>query len=147
MNLMIMQMVWTTSLNCGHKRSYCSFPMIYEYVEPWWNDIGRVKLLTRPPEHSGNPAAELPSSKAGGTGRKKINLVSRNIFVHTSKGFFVTQNLRTWSRRLYFPSERRYAADFYRPLNPSPSAVAEPMNRGSNGKHASHYTTEDDCSM
>jgi hypothetical protein len=31
--------------------------------------------------------------------------------------------------------------------NPSPSAGFEPTNLGSNGKHANHYTTEDDISF
>jgi hypothetical protein len=29
--------------------------MIYEYGEPWWNDIDRGIFLIRPPELSGNP--------------------------------------------------------------------------------------------
>jgi hypothetical protein len=29
--------------------------VIYEYREPWWNDIDRGKLLIRPPELSGSP--------------------------------------------------------------------------------------------
>jgi hypothetical protein len=31
--------------------------------------------------------------------------------------------------------------------NPSPSAGFKPANLGSDGKYASHYTTEDDCSF
>jgi hypothetical protein len=33
--------------------------VIYEHVEPWCNDIDRVKLPIRPPELSGNPTKRL----------------------------------------------------------------------------------------
>jgi hypothetical protein len=29
--------------------------MIHEHGEPWWNDVGRGKLLIRPTELSANP--------------------------------------------------------------------------------------------
>jgi hypothetical protein len=31
--------------------------VIYEYGEPWWNNVDKGKLLTRPPELSGNPTS------------------------------------------------------------------------------------------
>jgi hypothetical protein len=56
------------------------------------------------------------------------------------EGFFnIQKNLTIWGRRLWFPSERRRAADFYL----LPSAGFEPANLGSNNKHANHQTTED----
>jgi hypothetical protein len=33
--------------------------VIYEHREPWWNDVGRGKLLTRPPELCSNPASRI----------------------------------------------------------------------------------------
>jgi hypothetical protein len=33
--------------------------LIYEYGEPWWNDIGREILLILPPELSGNPTSRI----------------------------------------------------------------------------------------
>jgi hypothetical protein len=33
--------------------------IIYEHREPWWNDIGRTKLLIRQQGLSGNPNSHL----------------------------------------------------------------------------------------
>jgi hypothetical protein len=33
--------------------------VIYEHGEQWWNDVDSVKLLTRPPELSGNPNSRV----------------------------------------------------------------------------------------
>jgi hypothetical protein len=33
--------------------------VIYEHGEPWWNKMGRGKLLIRPPELSGNPTRRV----------------------------------------------------------------------------------------
>jgi hypothetical protein len=52
------------------------------------------------------------------------------------------QNLTTWSQKLYFPTEGKYAQDFYRPSKSIASAESELANLGSNGKHTSHYNTE-----
>jgi hypothetical protein len=41
------------------------------------------------------------------------------------------------------PLQGSLAADFYRFKNPLPSAEFEPVNVGSNVKHANYYTTED----
>ena len=45
-------------------------------------------------------------------------------------------NLRTWDRRLYFPSEGRRAEDFFALKNPTASVGFEPANLGSKGQHA-----------
>jgi hypothetical protein len=37
--------------------------VIYEHGELWWNDIGRGKLLNRPPELSGNPTSKVIVAK------------------------------------------------------------------------------------
>jgi hypothetical protein len=42
----------------------------------------------------------------------------------------------TWDRRLYFPSERRRAEDFFALKNPTASAGVEPTNLGTKGQHA-----------
>jgi hypothetical protein len=44
----------------------------------------------------------------------------------------------TWDRRLYFPSARRHAEDFFVPKNPTASAGFEPGNMDTRGKHANH---------
>ena len=42
----------------------------------------------------------------------------------------------TWDRRLYFPSEGRYAEDFFPLKNPMALAGFEPANLGTKGQHA-----------
>jgi hypothetical protein len=42
----------------------------------------------------------------------------------------MSQNISTWDRRLYFPSEGSRAADFYRPKNEMSSAGFGPVNLG-----------------
>jgi hypothetical protein len=37
--------------------------VIYEHGEPWWNDIGRRKIMIRPPELSGNTDSRALVSK------------------------------------------------------------------------------------
>jgi hypothetical protein len=52
----------------------------------------------------------------------------------------------TWGIRLYFTSEGRRAADFYRPKIPSPSAGFEPATLGCNCKRKPlHYLGDHDC--
>jgi len=45
-------------------------------------------------------------------------------------------NLRTWDRRLYFPSEGRRAEEFCALKNPTASAGFEPANLGTKFQHA-----------
>ena len=40
----------------------------------------------------------------------------------------------TWDRRLYFPSERRHAEDFFALKNPTALAGFEPVNLGTKGQ-------------
>jgi hypothetical protein len=47
----------TMSLNCGHRRAYCSPQVIHENGELWW-DVDREKLI-RPPQLSGNPTRRV----------------------------------------------------------------------------------------
>jgi hypothetical protein len=56
------------------------------------------------------------------------------------------QNVTTWGRWLYFPSEEIHATDFIALKNPSLSAGFETANMGSSGKQYNHYTTENDPS-
>jgi hypothetical protein len=77
--------------------------------------IDRGKLLIRLLEISAILPAELSSSKSGELAKKMINLANE-ISLSYLEGFFnVPQNLTTWSRRLYFPSQGRRATDFYHP--------------------------------
>jgi hypothetical protein len=88
---------------------------------PWVNasmeshggdDASWGKLLTCPPELSGNPTSRDIWKRVGGMdGRVRIS--------HNSI-FDMSMDLMTWDLQLYFPSEGRCAADFYRLKNPSP---------------------------
>jgi hypothetical protein len=78
-----------TSLNCVHRRVYCSFPqVIYEHGERWWNDIDREQLLIRPPELSGKPSSSHIVAKQEKLAKEIMILTFRSIFVHTSKFSF-----------------------------------------------------------
>jgi hypothetical protein len=48
----------------------------------------------------------------------------------------------TWGFWLYFPSEGRYVADFYRPSKNITSTGCEPVTLGSSGNTTNHYTTK-----
>jgi hypothetical protein len=67
-----------------------------------------------------------------------INFALRNVFFYFEGLFNMMQNLSTWGRRLYLPSEGRRDADFFVLKNSSPSSEFETVNLGSNGKHANH---------
>jgi hypothetical protein len=54
------------------------------------------------------------------------------------RGFFTCRKAATWDRWLYFPSEGRYAEDFFTRKNPMSSAGFEPVNLGTRGQHANH---------
>jgi hypothetical protein len=94
--------------------------MIYEPGEPWWN-IEMAKLLIRLPELSDSPPSSYLVANQEDVAKEMINVVSRSIFVQTSKGPLTCTVFSAWDRRLFFPFEGRSATDFYRPrpgLNP-----------------------------
>jgi hypothetical protein len=70
-------------------------------------------LLNRPSELSGNPIAPS-SNKTGATGEVNDEFCLRHYLFHCPKGF-------------YFPSERRRAADLYRPRPGLNSRTLGPM--------------------
>ena len=57
-------------------------------------------------------------------------LLPRNI-----QGSFTCRKSTTRDKRLYFPSERRHAEDFFALKNPTVSARFEPANLGTKGQH------------
>jgi hypothetical protein len=86
--------------------------VIYKYGEPWLDDdTGWEKLLTCPPEFSGNPTSRDIWDWVGGMDEEVRNLPCK-YFVQTCD-FYMP--FTKWNLRLYFPSEGRCAADFYRP--------------------------------
>jgi hypothetical protein len=96
------------------------------------------KHLICPPELSRNPTSSHLAAKQKEL-TKKMNPSLRSIVVHTSKGSITCRLIL------------RHGADGCSSL---PNEVVlrivialgrvEPVNLGSNGKHANHYTTEDD---
>jgi hypothetical protein len=58
--------------------------VIYEHVEPWWNDIDREELLIRPPELCSNPNSSHLAAKQEELGEEN-EFGLQSIFVHTSK--------------------------------------------------------------
>jgi hypothetical protein len=101
------------SQNRGHQRAYLSSPGWHVSVEGHGDDDddGKNSWLFH---HSsmGTEPAEASSSKEG-EWTKKWELLS--VSEIPQRMFNMLQNLTTWDLRLYFPSEGRCAADFYRP--------------------------------
>jgi hypothetical protein len=53
--------------------------VIYEYEEPWQDDIDREEFLTLPPELSGNPISSRLVAKQEELAKKMINSAFRSI--------------------------------------------------------------------
>jgi hypothetical protein len=75
----------TTSLNCGHKRAYCSSPRWYEHGEPWWSDIHKPPDSS--PELPDYPTSSYLLANQDELGEGNDELGFRNNFVHTSEWF------------------------------------------------------------
>jgi hypothetical protein len=71
------------------------------------DDDGWGKLLTRPPELSGNPVSRDIWERVGGMDEGVRILHIQYLRQQICMG--------AWDLPLYFPSEERCAADFYRP--------------------------------
>jgi hypothetical protein len=54
--------------------------MIYEHVETWWNDMGRI-LLIRPPELSGNSTSSHLIAKQEELEKEGNEFSLRNIYI------------------------------------------------------------------
>jgi hypothetical protein len=75
--------------------------VIYEHGEPWRNDADKGKLTILPPELSGKPANSHIVEKQKGLASKNA---LRSISI-IEEFFGMQENLPTWGRRLYVPSE------------------------------------------
>jgi hypothetical protein len=60
--------------------------VIYEYGEPWWNDIEREKLI-RPRELSGKPTSSHLLTKEEELAKEVINFASRNTLPYIDRCF------------------------------------------------------------
>jgi hypothetical protein len=61
-------------MKCGHTGSIVISTVIYKHGKPWWNDIGRGKLLIRSPELSGNPTSSHLLAKQEELGKEMVSL-------------------------------------------------------------------------
>jgi hypothetical protein len=62
--------------------------VIYEHGEPWWNDIGREKLLIRPPELSGNYISSHPVPKQEELGEENCEFCLMKYLCSYLEGIF-----------------------------------------------------------
>jgi hypothetical protein len=53
--------------------------VIYEYEEPWWNDIDKGKFLIHPPELSDNPTSSHLVAKQEELAKKINNFTLQSI--------------------------------------------------------------------
>ena len=63
----------------------------------------------------------------------------------TWAGSFTCRKYATWDTRLYFPSERRRAEDFFALKNPTASAGFEAANLGTKDQHATSRRPKPQC--
>jgi hypothetical protein len=75
--------------------------------------------------------------------KENINLALRSIYVYTLKGCLTSRKILHGADGITSSPKEGVLRIFISLKNPMPSAGFEPANLGSNGKHATHYTTED----
>ena len=69
--------------------------------------------------------------------RNYLDEMSENVRLPRNiQGSFTCRKSTTWGKRIYFPSERKRAEDFFALKNPTESAGFEPANLGTKGQHA-----------
>jgi hypothetical protein len=95
-------------------------------------------MLIRPSELSGNPTSSHLVAKQEELMMEMMNFALRSIF-RTSNGSLTCHKiLRHGANGFTSPPKEGMLWIFIALKNPSPSAGFEPVNHGSNGKHASH---------
>jgi hypothetical protein len=87
--------------------------VIYEHEETWWNDIhGKTPNSSTRAFWQSYLQRHLVA-KQEELAKEIMNLaLEASLFILLRDFFNIQQNLSTWSRRLYFPSEGRHAAIF-----------------------------------
>jgi hypothetical protein len=87
-----------------------------------------------PPRH--NDAGDPSSERCNLLGEKRPVIWPKLASSTLLQGSFTCRKSTTWDRRLYVPSERSRAEDFFALKNPTASAGFEPANLGIKGQHA-----------
>jgi hypothetical protein len=112
---------------------------IYKHGESWWNDIDRGNSWFVHQSSLAVLPAESTSIKVVGTGLKKLTWPYEVSLSILRKSFARAVKSYDMGPTALLPLRRKACCGLL-----SLSVGIEPANRGSNGKHASHYTTEDD---
>jgi hypothetical protein len=111
---------------------------IYEHGEQWWNDIDRGKFLIRPSELPVNPTGSHLVAYQEDLDEGSDGFCLRNISFILVKFFNMAYNFMAWGDG--FPSTPKEGV---LRIFVALKTGFEPVNLGSNGKNANHYTTED----
>ena len=95
-------------------------------------------LFSNVPTFATSRLQEIPAAKGGTTwARSGPWILPENARLPRNiQGSFTCRKSTTWDRRLYFPSERRRAEDFFALKHPAASVWFEPANLGTKGQHA-----------
>jgi hypothetical protein len=88
--------------------------VIYEYGEPWCNEIYRIKLLIGPSQLPGNSTSSYLVAKQEEHGEGNAEFCLRSTFSH-SQCSITCRKIYDLGPTAYFPSEGSRATDFYRP--------------------------------
>jgi hypothetical protein len=140
-----MSMVWDYISELRPPMEIILSPRWYnKHGEPWWNDIGRGKLLIHPPGLSGNQSGVISWQ------------IRRNwwkmLWIWPSKCLCSYFGWRFTCRKIVWHRAGGCASTLKEGVlrilialkNPSSLVGIQPANLRSNGKHASHYTTDND---
>jgi hypothetical protein len=102
------------------------------------------KFLIRPLELSGKPTSSHLVGKQEELGERNNESGLTKYLGHTSKGFLTCRKILRHEVDSFTTPPREVELLIIAFKNLSPPAGIQPAKLGSHGKHASHYTTEDD---
>jgi hypothetical protein len=119
--------------------------VVYDYREPWWNDIDRVNANSFHRAHW-QSCRQSSSSNAGGTGEGNGEFCLKKCLFHTSKDYSTCRkDLRHGAEGFTSPPKESVLRIFIALKNPSFSAGFESAYVGFNGKHATTRSPRTTC--
>jgi hypothetical protein len=133
MKMIITGWAESTSLNCGHKRAYCSYPRRYMSMENHGEIISTGRIYDSSTRALWQSYQQLSSSRAGELAKEIRNFTLRRL--HTSRVFWHAVKSYYMGLTASSPFRRKI---FIAIKNPSPPAGFEPVNLGSNGEDANN---------